>query len=109
MHRCIKTLALLCICPFELFGALYINISSVVELKRWWVLKSKIIGQELIYSKEIFSKKLVNELRFVKKCQNCTFKVNFLRQKINRFFSKQNSFKSMNLGTDTTLYVYLCI
>ena len=32
------------------------NISSVVELQRWWVLKSKIFGQESTYSKEIFKK-----------------------------------------------------
>ena len=30
------------------------NISSVVEFQRWWVLKSKIFGQESTYSKEIF-------------------------------------------------------
>ena len=29
---------------------LYINISSVVEFQRWWVLKSKIFGQESTYS-----------------------------------------------------------
>ena len=29
------------------------NISSVVEFQRWWVLKSKIFGQESTYSKEI--------------------------------------------------------
>ena len=32
------------------------NISSVVEFQRWWVLKSKIFGQESTYSKEFFWK-----------------------------------------------------
>ena len=30
----------------------YINISSVVEFQRWWVLKSKIFGQESTSLKE---------------------------------------------------------
>ena len=29
-----------------------INVSSFVEFERWWVLKSKIFGQESTYSKE---------------------------------------------------------
>ena len=57
------------------------NVSSVVEFHRWWVLINKIFGQESTYSKEFFFKS-VNELRFVKKCQNCTFKVNFQCQKL---------------------------
>ena len=32
------------------------KISSVVEFWRWWVLKSKIFGQESTYSKEFFLK-----------------------------------------------------
>ena len=31
---------------------IYINVSSVVEFEKWWVLKSKIFGQKSIYSKE---------------------------------------------------------
>jgi hypothetical protein len=49
---------------------LFINISSVVEFQRWWVIKSKLFGQESTYSKVKFSKKSVDELRFVKRCQN---------------------------------------
>ena len=41
----------------------YINVSSVVEFQRWWVLKGKI---------------------------NCTFKVNFRCQKSTDFFQKKN-------------------
>ena len=53
-----------------------INISSVVEFLRRWVLKSKMFGQESTYSKDFFFKS-VDELKFIKKCQNCTFKLNF--------------------------------
>ena len=35
-------------------------------------------------------KKSIDELGFVKKCQNCTFKVNFLCQKSTEFFQKKN-------------------
>ena len=65
------------------------NISSVVEFKRWWVLKSKIFGEESTYSREIFFKKFVDELWFIKKCQNCTFKVNFQCQKSTDFFQNK--------------------
>ena len=34
------------------WGQLSTNVSSVVEFQRWWVLKSKIFGQESTYSKE---------------------------------------------------------
>ena len=37
------------------FGNVESNISSVVEFQRWWVLKSKIFGQESTYSKDFFS------------------------------------------------------
>ena len=30
----------------------YSNISSVVEFQRWWVLKSKLFGQELTYTEQ---------------------------------------------------------
>ena len=62
------------------------NISSVVEIQRWWVLKSKIFGQESTYSKEFLLKKI---RRFIKKCQNCIFKVNFQCQKSTDFFQKK--------------------
>ena len=40
--------------------------------------------------KGIFFKQSYNELWFVKKCQNCTFKVNFPCQKLTEFFQKKN-------------------
>jgi hypothetical protein len=66
-----------------------LQVSSVVEFWRWWVLKCKIFAQESIHSKEIFSKQFCNELWFVKKCRNCTFKVNFLLTFSTEFFQKK--------------------
>ena len=37
-----------------------INVRSVVEFQRWWVLKSKIFGQESTYSKDFFLNPLMN-------------------------------------------------
>ena len=72
--------------------------SSILELQRWWVLKSKNFSQEPTYIlKEIFFKKTFDELRFVKKCQNRTFKANFGCQKLVRYFQKRSA-KNINLG-----------
>ena len=58
------------------------DISSVVEFERWWVLKSKVQINIL----KGFFKKSFDELWFVKKCQNRTFKVNFWCQNQPNFF-----------------------
>ena len=71
------------------FTYLYINVSSVVEFQRWWVLKSMLFAQESTCSKEIVLKQSCNELWFVKKCRNRTFNVNFLFQKLTEFFQKK--------------------
>ena len=73
------------------------NVSSVVEFQRWWVLKCNSFFQESTCSKEIFLKQSCNKLWFVKKCRNCSFKVNFLCQKLTEFLQK-NLFKNINLG-----------
>ena len=52
-----------------------------------WVLKSKIFGQESTQRK--FKKKAFDQLRFVNKCQNRTFKVNYQCQKSTEFFQKK--------------------
>ena len=46
---------------------LNISINMVVEFQRWWVLKSKILGQESTYLKGKKIKNSVDEWRFVKK------------------------------------------
>ena len=55
-------------------------------------------GHESTYSKEFVLKKSFDELRFVKKCENRTFKVNFLCQKSTEFYQKKISSKNINLG-----------
>ena len=68
---------------------IHTNVSSVVEFQVWWVLRSNFFGQESTYSKEFSLKKSVDELLFIKKCQNCTFKVNFWYQKSTKVFQKE--------------------
>ena len=41
---------------------MYINISSVVDFQRWWVLKSKLFAQESTCSKEILITTTLNHL-----------------------------------------------
>ena len=50
--------------------------------------KKQDFGQESTYSKDFFFKSN-DELWFIKKCQNCTFKVNFRCQKSTEFFQKK--------------------
>ena len=71
------------ICP------IYINVSSVVEFKTWWVLKSKIFGQESTYPKDFILNPSMNYLQFIKKWQKCTFKVNFWFKNRLKFFKKE--------------------
>ena len=44
-----------------------------------------------------FLEQSYDELWFVKKCRNRTFKVNFLCQKSTEFFQEKTSFKNINL------------
>ena len=48
--------------------------------------------------RKFFLKQFYDELWFVKNCQNCTFKVNFLCQKSTKKIQKKKSFKNINLG-----------
>ena len=75
----------------------YFNISSVVEFQRWWVLKSKIFGQESTYSKEFL--KIRWWITVCQKVPKLYFQSQFSMSKIDGIFSKQkNSFKNINLG-----------
>ena len=51
-------------------------------------------------------KKSVDDLRFVKKCQGRTFKVNFQSQKSTKFFQKKISSKNINLGDHFSLKTF---
>ena len=72
------------------------SISSVVEFQRWRVLKSKVFHLSSSEETVLFCK--YNELQFVKKCQNHTFKVYLLCQKSMDVFLIFFSFQNINLG-----------
>ena len=75
---------------FLWLNLVWLNISCVVEFQRWLVIKIKLFGQESTQSRGSFlKKKSFDELQFVKKCQNCIFKVNFQCQKSTEFIQKK--------------------
>ena len=63
------------------------NICSVVEFQRWWVLKARFLHKNQHAQRNFFLNNPT--MMFVKKCQNRTFKVNFLCQKSTEFFQKK--------------------
>ena len=69
------------------------NVSSVVEFQRWWVIKCKIFAQESTCSKEFFYNNPTMNYGSSK-----SDKIVLSKSKINRIFSKKNSFKNINLG-----------
>ena len=77
---------------------LTLNISSVVEFQRWWVLKSKRFGQESTCHQEKIFKKFLRVMTVCQKVPKLYFQSQFWMSKINRIFSKKNLSKNMNLG-----------
>ena len=71
------------------------NVILVVEIRRWWVLKSKILCQKSIYSKEIIVLCEYNEWLFFKKMPKSDFQSEFLYQESSELFIQ---LKSNNLG-----------
>ena len=63
-----------------------------VHQKLGMILENKVV-QKLELEKNNFLKQSYNELWFVKKCRNRTFKVNFLCQKSTEFFQKKIIYK----------------
>ena len=66
-HSIMRTRSLVCmkslLCRDVLWKLnIYLNISSVMEFQRWWVLKSKIFAQESTRSKEILIPSTLNYL-----------------------------------------------
>ena len=95
IHKIMNLLAICCCLvvsfmkKFSKILNMYTYISSVVEFQWWWVLKSKLFAQESTCSKETVVFWEYGEHQFVKKCQNCTFKVNFGCEKLIEFFQKK--------------------
>ena len=70
------------------YGDMRTNISSVVEFQRWWVLKSKLFGQESRCHQGKIFKKIVWVWTVCQKVPKSYFQSQFWMSKINRFFSK---------------------
>ena len=101
-----------CVLYHELFGNLgcryfnavsfhkrmYINISSVVEFQRWWVLKSKLFGQESTCHQGKIFKKILWVMTVCQKVPKLYFQSQFWMSKINQIFSKKKLSKNINLG-----------
>ena len=76
---------------------MYINISSVVEFQRWWVLKSKLFGQESTCHQGKILKKILRVMTVYKKVPKSYFQSQFWMSKINQNFSKKKLSKNINL------------
>ena len=61
-------------------------------------LKGRFLTKNQHTKRNFLFKNCLMKYALSKKCQNCTFIVNFLLSKINRFFSKKNSFQNINSG-----------
>ena len=68
---------------------IFINISSVVEFQRWWVLKSKLFGQESTCHQGKIFKKFLRVMTVRQKVPKSYFQSQFWMSKINRIFSKK--------------------
>ena len=68
----------------------YTNISSVVEFQRWWVLKSKLFGQESTCHQGKIFKNFLRVMTVCQKVPKSYLQSQFWMSKINRIFSKKN-------------------
>ena len=84
--------------PWRVENIMYINISSVVEFQRWWVLKSKLFGQESTCHQGKIFKKILRVMTVCQKVPKSYFQSQFWMSKINRIFSKKKLSKNINLG-----------
>ena len=82
------------------------NISSVVEFQKWWVLKSKLFGQESMCHQEKIFKKILWVMTVCQKVPKSYFQSQFWMSKINRIFSKKKLSKNINLGNHYLLKTF---
>ena len=76
---------------------MYNNISTVVEFQRWWVLKSKLFGQESTSHQGKIFKKFLPVMTVCQKVPKSYFQSQFWMSKINRI-KKKKLYKNINLG-----------
>ena len=74
------------------------NISLVMEFQRWWVLNSKLFGQESTCHQGKIFKKFLRIMTVRQKVPKSYFQSQFWMLKINWIFSKKNLSKNINLG-----------
>ena len=72
---------------------LCINISSVVEFQRWWVLKSKLFGQESTCHQGKIFKNFLRVMTVCQKVPKSYFQSQFWMSKIDRIFSNATTNK----------------
>ena len=77
---------------------MYNNISSVVEFQKWFVLKSKLFGQESTWHQGKIFKKILPVMTVCQKVPKLYFQSQFWMSKINLFFFKKKLSKNINLG-----------
>ena len=61
-----------------------------MEFQRWWVLKSKLFGQESTYHQGKILKKFLQVMTVRQKVPKLYFQSQFWMLKINQIFSKKN-------------------
>ena len=74
----------------------FYTMQTLVSVRSWYFKDAKLLAKNQHNQKNLFKKKSFDELQSVKKCQNCTFKLNFLFQKSTEF--KKKSSRNINLG-----------
>ena len=67
-----------------------VSISSVVEFQRWWILKSKLFGQDSTCHQGKIFRKFLQVMTFCQKVPKLYFQSQFWMSKINQIFSKKN-------------------
>ena len=66
------------------------NITSVMEFQIWWVIKSKLFGQESTCHQGKIFKKFLRVMTVRQKVPKSYFQSQFWMSEINRNFSKKN-------------------
>ena len=66
-----------------------VNISSVVEFQRWWVLKSKLFSQESRWHQGKIFQKILRVMTVCQKVPKLYFQSQFWMSKLIEFFQKK--------------------
>ena len=78
-----------------------------MEFQRWWVLKSKLFGQESTWHQGKIFKKILGVVAVCQKVPKLYFQSQFWMSKIDRIFSKKMVSKNINLGDHYLLKTFI--